>query len=1035
MKNYRFVVSPRRADDPRSAAYLADAHALGLTSVAGLRCHDLYFIEGQLSEADLQRLAVELLSDPVTQEYAYMCLTDQAERPPAPGVVEVALRPGVTDAVAEQIVRGARQLGIGGRRRYRSPLPKSGLTGGPAGVERASTGLRFEIKVDDNTPVLHLLAKRLLANAVIQRYAIGEIEPVFPHPAEASGNVEILAVRGLDDAGLLALSRDRRAALDLAEMQAFQGYFHAEGRDPTDVELETIAQTWSEHCGHKTFKARIQVDREEVDGLLRTYIRSATEAIAAPWVRSAFVDNAGIIDFDDTYEVSFKVETHNHPSAIEPFGGANTGVGGVIRDVLGVSAKPIANTDVLCFGPQDTRVDSLPEGVLHPRRIQSGVVAGVQDYGNKIGIPTVNGAILYDEGYTANPLVFCGCVGIAPKGSHPRQPLPGDRVIVLGGGTGRDGLRGATFSSMTMDAQTGEVSGASVQIGDPITEKGLIEVLLQARDQRLYHAVTDCGAGGLSSAVGEMSSTIGADVELKRVRLKYAGLAPWEIWLSEAQERMVFAVPAENLPALQAICSTFDVNLTDIGEFTGAGRLVVRYNGQAVLDLENRFLHDGIPQRWLVAKINHQEINRGARRERREEERILNQEINHGEHGVHREEEINSILLALLAHPNIASKAAVIRIYDHEVQGGTVVKPLTGAENDGPSDACVLKPIGTRGTGGIVLSNGINPEYGKLDAYRMSWSVIDEAIRNAVVVGCDPQRIALLDNFCWGDPLRPETLGSLVEACRGCHDAALHYRAPFISGKDSLNNEYLGSDGQRHAIPPTLLISAIGLIEDVSHAVTMDLKQAGDLLYLVGEFQPALGGSVFSNLPESVKRWFVPPLSGRSVPAVPAAAPDTYRALHAAMQEGLVRACHDLSEGGLATAAAEMCIGGRLGLEVGPLPSPPPFEEHKWGREKDSGLAPSEVHKWGREKDSGLSPSEVHKWGRGESLTLFGETNGCLLVEVRASDRAAFESRMAGVAFCQLGTVTAEQTLLIAAGDEALVRLPVDELVRAWQRL
>ena len=347
-------------------------------------------------------------------------------------------------------------------------------------------------------------------------------------------------------------------------------------------------------------------------------------------MRSAFVDNAGIIDFDDTYEVSFKVETHNHPSAIEPFGGANTGVGGVIRDVLGVSAKPIANTDVLCFGPQDTPVDSLPEGVLHPRRIQSGVVAGVQDYGNKIGIPTVNGAILYDPGYTANPLVFCGCVGLAPKGSHPRQPQAGDRVIVLGGRTGRDGLRGATFSSMTMDAQTGEVSGASVQIGDPITEKGLIEVLLRARDQRLYHAVTDCGAGGLSSAVGEMSSTIGADVELKRVRLKYAGLAPWEIWLSEAQERMVFAVPAENVPALQAICDTFDVNLTDIGEFTGSGRLVVRYNGKPVLDLENRFLHEGIPQRQLRAKIHHGE--------RREQKKKDNQEIYHGEHGEHREE-------------------------------------------------------------------------------------------------------------------------------------------------------------------------------------------------------------------------------------------------------------------------------------------------------------------------------------------------------------------------------------------------------------
>jgi phosphoribosylformylglycinamidine synthase II len=1012
MKNYRFVISPRRTDDPRSAGYLADAHALGLTSVSGLRCHDLYFIEGQLSEADLQRLAVELLSDPVTQNYAFTCQTDQAESSFASGVVEVALRPGVTDPVAEQIVRGARELGI-------------------AGVERASTGLRFEIVVegifDNVSAVLNLLAKRLLANAVIQRYTIGEIEPVFPRPAEASANVETLPVCDLNEAGLEALSRERRAALDLAEMQAIQGYFRREEREPSDVEIETIAQTWSEHCGHKTFKARITLTPEsseaafsgegEINGLLRTYIRSVTEEIAASWVRSAFVDNAGIIDFDDTYEVSFKVETHNHPSAIEPFGGANTGVGGVIRDVLGVSAKPIANTDVLCFGPQDTPVDSLPEGVLHPRRIQSGVVAGVQDYGNKIGIPTVNGAILYDPGYTANPLVFCGCVGLAPKGSHPRQPQVGDRVIVLGGGTGRDGLRGATFSSMTMDAQTGEVSGASVQIGDPITEKGLIEVLLRARDQRLYHAVTDCGAGGLSSAVGEMSSTIGADVELKRVRLKYAGLAPWEIWLSEAQERMVFAVPAENVPALQAICDTFDVNLTDIGEFTGSGRLVVRYNGKPVLDLENPFLHEGIPQRQLTAKLHH--------REHREESDKNIEEQKTPCPSVPVVNSFNDTLLALLAHPNIASKAPVIRIYDHEVQGGTVVKPLTGVENDGPSDACVLKPIGTRGTGGIVLSNGINPEYGKLDAYHMSWSVIDEAIRNAVAVGCNPERIALLDNFCWGDPLRPETLGSLVEACRGCHDAALHYRTPFISGKDSLNNEYLGSDGQRHAIPPTLLISAMGLIEDVSRAVTMDLKEAGDLVYLVGEFQPAWGGSHYERIHGSSNR-------GGSVPSISTTAPQTYRAVHAAMQGGLVRACHDLSEGGLAVASAEMCIGGRLGMKITPLIPPAPLLSPKNGEKR--GVVTGNLGVWGSYAAPNTQISNIFPFLRmGEEIALFGETNGCLLVEVRAEDQADFERRMDGTVFCQLGTVTAEPVLSIGVEDEVLVRLPVEDLVKQWQ--
>ncbi len=1069
MNNYRFVISPRQTDDPRSAGYLADAHALGLTSVSRLRCHDLYFIEGQLSPDDLQRLAVELLSDPVTQTFTFTHIAHPStptlhnpEQPPlAPipySLVEVALRPGVTDPVAEQIVRAAHELGI-------------------VGVERASTGLRFEIELGEkeeinrgergerrekerieqelhhgdteaqssiNTAILHLLAKRLLANAVIQRYAIGEIEPVFPHLAEASGRVETLPVRDLDEAGLLALSRERRAALDLAEMPAIQAYFPAEGRDPTEVEVETIAQTWSEHCGHKTFKAKIPPTQPspianssegdgqaggEINGLLRTYIRSATEQIAAPWVRSAFVDNAGIIDFDDTYEVSFKVETHNHPSAIEPFGGANTGVGGVIRDVLGVSAKPIANTDVLCFGPQDAHVDSLPEGVLHPRRIQSGVVAGVQDYGNKIGIPTVNGAILYDEGYTANPLVFCGCVGIAPKGSHPRQPRPGDRVIVLGGGTGRDGLRGATFSSMTMDAQTGEVSGASVQIGDPITEKGLIEVLLRARDQQLYHAVTDCGAGGLSSAVGEMSSTIGADVELKQVRLKYAGLAPWEIWLSEAQERMVFAVPTEHLASLHALCDIFDVHLTDIGEFTGAGRLVVRYNGSPVLDLQNHFLHDGIPQRQLIA-----EIHRGERGERREEIRF-----NYGEHRKHGEKtnsislgdtestekknnvinhkiqkdlktpclgdsvvgSMNDTLLALLAHPNIASKAPVIRIYDHEVQGGTVIKPLTGVENDGPSDACVLKPIGAQGRRGLVLSNGINPEYGKLDAYHMAWSVIDEAIRNAVAVGCDPARIALLDNFCWGDPLKPETLGSLVEACRGCHDAALHYQAPFISGKDSLNNEYLGSDGQRHAIPPTLLISAIGILEDVGRAVTMDLKQAGDLLYLVGEFQPAWGGSHFATLPDNEDAFNPPAFSEAAIPGIPAAAPRTYRLIHQAMQAGLVGACHDLSEGGLAVTAGEVCIGGRLGLEI-----------------------TENLVVYGQKATAN---NQIF-----EALLLFGETNGCLLVEVRPGNQEAFERCLAGAAFSLLGRVTSEPVLSIVNGDEILIRLPVEDLVKAW---
>jgi phosphoribosylformylglycinamidine synthase len=937
--NYRFVIGarPLAGGDPRSAGYLADAHALGLSAVTALECLDLYFIEGQLSETELGRLATTLLGDPVTQTATWGPVTAPARQ--APGVIEVALRPGVTDPVAEQIVRAAGVLGL-------------------TGVVRAATGLRFLVQGADE-PTLHLLARRLLANPTIQRYALGEIEPSFPHPAAGSGQVEVLPVRDLDEAGLLALSQQRRAALDLAEMQAIQAYYRQEGREPTDIEFEMIAQTWSEHCVHKTFRALIELrdSRSTLDaqrstvinGLLKTYIRAATEAIAAPWVLSAFTDNAGIIDFDDEYEVSFKVETHNHPSAIEPFGGANTGTGGVIRDVLGVSAKPIAATDVLCFGPQDLPPEALPEGVLHPRRIQSGVVAGVQDYGNKIGLSTVNGAILYDPGYTANPLVYCGCVGLAPKGSHPRAPQPGDRVIVLGGRTGRDGLRGATFSSMTMDAQTGVVSGASVQIGDPITEKGLIEVILRARDQKLYHAVTDCGAGGLSSAVGEMASTGGAEIELTKAPLKYPGLAPWEIWLSEAQERMVLAAPPAALPALQALCDTFEVALTDIGAFTGSGRLVVRYARQVVLNLSNEFLHEGIPQRKLAA-----EIPAAATAAATAEPAAP--------------PDPNAQLLAWLAAPNVASKAAVIRIYDHEVQGGTVVKPLTGVCNDGPSDACVLKPIGTAGMRGIVLSNGINPEYGKRDPYRMAVSVVDEAIRNAVAVGADPEHIALLDNFCWGDPRRPSTLGGLVEAARGCHDAALHYRTPFISGKDSLNNEYLGSDGQRHAIPPSLLISAIGLIEDVGRAATMDLKEPFNQVYLVGDL------STIAN--------------ECATPGMPEQAPAVYRALHKAMQAGLVRACHDLSEGGLAVAAAEMCIGGRLGLRL-----------------------------------------NIRSAGE-----LFGEVIGCLLVEVRPGDCPAFEAQLAGLPQQRLGQVTGVPGLHISLNGQTQIALTVAALVKAWQR-
>jgi phosphoribosylformylglycinamidine synthase len=436
---------------------------------------------------------------------------------------------------------------------------------------------------------------------------------------------------------------------------------------------------------------------------------------------------------------------------------------------------------------------------------------------------------------------------------------------------------------------------------------------------------------------------------------------------------MVLAAPPANVAGLQAICDLFDVELTDIGAFTDSGRLIVRYADRLVLDLANDFLHDGIPQRQLQATAD------GGRQTAANTSAL---------HRPPSAVNSNTLLLALLSHPTLASKADVIRVYDHEVQGGTVVKPLTGAQNDGPSDACVLKPAGTKGARGIVLSNGINPQYGKLDPYRMALSAVDEAIRNAVAVGADPEHIALLDNFCWGDPSRPETLGALVEAARGCHDAALHYNAPFISGKDSLNNEYLGADGQRHAIPGTLLISAIALIEDVSRAVTMDLKAAGDVVYLLGETRGEFGGSHLDLL--RVAYSVHATHNTQHVPDMPAYAATLYRALHAAMRAGLVRACHDLSEGGLAVAAAEMCLGGRLGLALTLTTDDP-------------------------------------------ATALFSESNGRLLAEVKPADCAEFERRLAGLPCARLGTVTGGNRLTITTSTETLISLTVAELVSAWQ--
>ncbi|MEZ4767692.1 MAG: phosphoribosylformylglycinamidine synthase subunit PurS [Caldilineales bacterium] len=821
---YRVEVSIKPGEaDVRGESLRRQAASLGVTRVQSLTVTDLYFLKGDLDEAAVSRLSNTLLHDPVVEHIRWFPLADDSpELPAGRWSVEVTLHPGVTDSVAENLLAGAALIGV-------------------SGLAKVATGQRYDLAGELSHATVQRVAASLLANEVIQTWTVNRrVLPPFVAQADAGPRawVETIPLTGATPEQLLAISRERRLSLDLAEMQAIQTYYREESREPTDVELETLAQTWSEHCVHKTFKALIDyretdargvVREQQIDSILKTYIRAATEKANKPWVCSAFVDNAGIVAFDDTFDLAFKVETHNHPSALEPFGGANTGVGGVVRDVIGVSARPIANTDILCFGPQDLPPDQLPAGVLHPRRIQDGVVAGIEDYGNKMGIPTVNGAILYDPGYTANPLVFCGCLGILPNGSHRTEPQAGDLVVVMGGRTGRDGLRGATFSSMEMDHQTGEIASSSVQIGHPIHEKQTLEAILIARDEGLYSAITDCGAGGLSSAVGEMGEALGAEVHLERAPLKYPGLRPWEIWLSEAQERMVLAVPPSNWPRLQAICASLDVEATALGEFTGDGRLTIRYQGEVVGALDCTFLHDGIPRRHLQAEWSSPAAT------------PVRQQPEAGD--------LTGALLALLAAPETRSKEAVVRQYDHEVQGGTVVKPFTGIRNHGPSDAAVIVPLDTRlvpadglslpqstnlpiyrsisPVRGVALAVGVNPFFTDLDPYHMAWAAVDEAMRNVVAVGADPDQVALLDNFAWGNPNLPDRLGSLVRCAQGCHDAAVAYGAPFVSGKDSLNNEYTGADGQKHAIPGTLVISALAVVPDVARTVTLDLKAAG----------------------------------------------------------------------------------------------------------------------------------------------------------------------------------------------------------------
>ncbi len=946
---------------------------LGLGEQVSVAFARSFLVQGEFAISEANRLAETLLCDAVT-ERAVVAIAGQDMLNEPPGqqttLVNVLPKPGVMDPVAASTIGAAQDAGFD--------------------VQAVRTLRKYWLgDVDQET--LDPICRRALSNDAIEQVIIGPLEMDrldIGSPYEFE--LVTIPIRDLDDEGLEKLSREGQLYLTLVEMKTIQAHFNSLGRDPTDIELESVAQTWSEHCSHKTLAGRIHyrgpgveagspLDERQFDNMLKETIFAATQTIRKSlgeddWCVSVFKDNAGVVTFDSEYHACFKVETHNHPSALEPYGGANTGIGGVIRDPMGtgMGAKPVCNTDVFCFAPPETDVKELPPGVLHPRSVMKGVVSGVRDYGNRMGIPTVNGAVYFDRRYLGNPLVYCGNVGMIPVGMEEKEVKPDDLIVAIGGRTGRDGIHGATFSSAELTSESESLSGGAVQIGNAITEKMVLDVLLQARDRGLFNAVTDCGAGGFSSAVGEMGEEVGAEVWLEKAPLKYEGLNYTEIWISEAQERMVLSVPPDSWDELNELCESEGVEAAILGRFAPTGRLQLTYHGQVVGDISMSFLHDGRPPVirdaiYSPAPVEPLEIPQLSADENRE------------------------ALLAVMSSLNVASKEWVIRQYDHEVQGGSVVKPLVGPQCDGPGDAAVIRPR-LESKRGLVISCGMNPHYGDFDTYHMAASAIDEAMRNAVAVGADPAKIAILDNFCWGYTDRAETLGSLVRAAIACQDMAITLGTPFVSGKDSLNNEFSfdNADGQREtiSIPPSLLISAMGQIDDVTKSVTMDAKETGNVVFLAGITKNELGGSHLA---------LVRDLDGGHVPQVDSElAKQTFATIHEAIQNGWIRSCHDLSEGGLAVAAAEMAMAGNLGMNL------------------DLSQAADDLN---------------------STQILFSESNTRFLIETTPENADEFHRLLqsANVPVGRLGTIDSSGELVVTCEGTVVLQVDLDEAKAAWK--
>ena len=951
-------------------------------AVDDIRTAALYTVHAPLTPEDLEEARQYLFTDAVAQESYW------TKRPPGAydWIVQIGFLPGITDNVGRTAAEALEDI-------YARPVQGTVYTSHLYLLRGALQRHDVERVVCDilANPLIH---QWRITAAAAWRDGLAAFLPPPVAGVDKPPRVDTVSLQR-DDQALLHLSQERLLALSLAEMQAMHVYFHASaaqrqvyglGSDPTDVELEVLAQTWSEHCKHKIFNSTIRYHDETgrhttIRSLFKSFIVRATEEIGqqVDWLLSVFHDNAGVIKFNDQWNLVMKVETHNTPSALDPYGGAITGIVGVNRDPFGTGkgCRLLFNTDVLCFAPPDY-AKPLPPRLLHPKRIFTGVHRGIKDGANQSGIPDVNGAVVFDERFLGKPLVFCGTGGLMPaeiggEPAHVKRANAGDHIVMVGGRIGKDGIHGATFSSRELS----EISPASaVQIGDPITQKKMFDFLLEARDQQLYTCITDNGAGGLSSSVGEMAQfSNGCELHLERAPLKYPGLDPWEILLSESQERMTLAVPPQHLAAFLALAARRQVEATPLGTFTNTGQFHILYDGKTVALLDMEFLHHGLPEMHLEA---HWQPPRFP------------------EPSFPCPADLTDSLLHMLGRLNICSKEWVIRQYDHEVQGRSVIKPLVGVHNDGPGDAAVLRPL-LDSMEGVIVANGICPRYSDIDTYHMAACAIDEAIRNVIAVGGSLEHIAGLDNFCWPDPVQSETtpdgaykLAQLVRANQALYDYCTAYGVPCISGKDSMKNDYHIGD-TKISVPPTLLFSVIARMPDVRRAITMDVKQPGDLVFVLGETRAELGASEYYALHGAI---------GNRVPQVDAPRARTlYAALSHAMQRGLVNACHDCSDGGFGVAAAEMAFAGGFGMYLDLRAMP-----HGADIDRDDTL-------------------------------LYSETASRFVVTVPPPHRAAFLELLGTCAVGEVGRVLdTPDFVVVGLAGHTIIRSNIAQLKEVWQR-